>query len=76
MIERERHGIAPAFLSLPHTNLKTAWHRSNPGRGNKRRGLNPALEHHGLSFDGRLHSGVDDAKNIVRLFPYIDWKEL
>ena len=73
--EQARHGVAPGFLALPHTNLKTVWHRSNLNRPGKKRGLASALKAHGLSFDGQHHRGVDDATNIVRLFPYMDWNE-
>lgn len=75
LAEQTRHGVAPGFLASPHTNLKTVWHRSNLNRPGKKRGLASALEAHGLSFDGQHHRGVDDAKNIVRLFPCMDWNE-
>ena len=32
-----------------------------------------ALEFHGLALEGHHHRGVDDAQNIVRLLPFMDW---
>jgi inhibitor of KinA sporulation pathway (predicted exonuclease) len=32
-----------------------------------------ALEFHGLALEGHHHRGVDDARNMVRLLPFMDW---
>ena len=67
----QEHGAAPAFLRTPHLNLKRIWRRTT---GQKRKnGMIHALAFHGLKIDGRLHRGVDDARNMVRLLPLMDW---
>src|SRR5690554_4338728 len=70
--ESEAHGIAPRFLSCPHLNLKRIWRRSTGQK--KKTGLASALAFHNLAFEGRPHRGVDDARNIVRLLPFMDWE--
>ena len=37
----------------------------------KKPGLGKALRLAGLDFDGTPHRGIDDARNIARLLPYI-----
>ena len=37
------------------------------GRSPRRANLNTMLQHHKLQFEGRLHSGLDDATNIARV---------
>jgi len=69
--ESETHGIAPRFLACPHLNLKRIWRRSTGQK--KKTGLARALAFHDLAFEGRPHRGVDDAGNIVRLLPFMDW---
>lgn len=32
-----------------------------------------ALAFHGLTAEGYHHHGVDDARNMVRLMPYMNW---
>ncbi|GAA5523574.1 hypothetical protein Maes01_00122 [Microbulbifer aestuariivivens] len=69
-VELERHGIAPAFFTAPHINLKALW---QDRKGSKRRaGLGSALRSLGMQFEGRQHRGEDDAKNIARILPYLD----
>lgn len=52
-----------------HVNLKK---RFSSRYGLKRgEGLKEALQKHGLSFEGRPHRGIDDARNITRLLPII-----
>ncbi|RBP27910.1 inhibitor of KinA sporulation pathway (predicted exonuclease) [Marinobacter pelagius] len=70
--ESEAQSIAPRFLSCPHLNLKRIWRRST--RQKKKTGLASALAFHNLAFEGRPHRGVDDARNIVRLLPFMDWE--
>lgn len=69
--ESEAEGIAPAFMAWPHLNLKRLWRRSTGQK--KKTGLASALAFHNLAFEGRPHRGVDDARNIVRLLPFMDW---
>jgi inhibitor of KinA sporulation pathway (predicted exonuclease) len=66
--EAARHRHQPQFMSTPHVNLKKLWRKAARC---KRQALRAALEHHGLSFEGRHHRGVDDARNIARLVPFI-----
>jgi inhibitor of KinA sporulation pathway (predicted exonuclease) len=69
--EQTRHDCAPQFLSLPHMNMKHLWCAST-GQ-NRKSSPQSALQFHGLNFQGRLHRALDDACNIARLLPYIDW---
>lgn len=66
-----KHGVAPRFLSFPHVNLKRLWRRTTGQK--KKNGLANALAFHKLAFEGRQHRGIDDARNIVRLLPFMDW---
>ncbi|QBF82617.1 exonuclease domain-containing protein [Shewanella maritima] len=52
------------FIDLKKQYSKT--HRLKP-----RAGLKRALSHAGLTFDGKAHRALDDAKNAVRLLPLI-----
>ncbi len=64
--ERARHGIT---TGLPrHWNLARAF----SGRLGRRRRYSVlgALERCGLTFEGRPHRGIDDARNIARLLPW------
>ncbi|MFK4132320.1 exonuclease domain-containing protein [Pseudomonas luteola] len=61
LLNREK----PLVLSLIHTNIKQLYGQVV---GVKRApGVNKALGYEGLSFEGTLHRGLDDAKNIARL---------
>ena len=59
------------LLHLPHLNLKKAWRRTTKQR--KQTSLASAMDFHGLTFDGQPHRGIDDARNIVRLLPFLNW---
>lgn len=62
--ERNRVGIP-----LPdHINLKA---RFAELEGRKKRGLGGAIARAGLTFDGTAHRGIDDARNIARLLPFL-----
>ena len=61
------------LLSLPHLNLKKLWRRTT--RQRKKTSLAQALAYHDLEFDGHPHRGVDDARNIARLMPFLDWSQ-
>ena len=69
---RRNHVAMP--LPGAHWNLKPAFSK----RANTRRdmGAARAVAHLGLSFEGTLHRGIDDARNIARLLPYILGHEL
>ncbi|WOD12325.1 exonuclease domain-containing protein [Pseudomonas sp. NyZ704] len=58
------------LLYLPHLNLKKLWRRTTKQR--KKTSLASALAYHGLAFDGQPHRGIDDARNIARLLPFIN----
>lgn len=62
-----RHGIAMPFCD--HWNLKEAY----ATRAGARRGLGTmaALRRLGLAFQGTHHRGIDDARNIARMLPFI-----
>lgn len=62
------------LLNLPHLNLKKLWRRTT--RQRKKTSLAHALAYHDLEFDGQPHRGVDDARNIARLLPFLDWSLL
>lgn len=64
-------GARPVFSHFPHLNLKRIWRLSTGQK--KKNGLVNALAFHHLAFEGSPHRGVDDARNIVRLLPFIDW---
>jgi len=70
--ERLRYGWSPIFAKSPHLNLKKMWRK---GRVNARRGgLQNALKFHNLPFVGTEHRGIDDAINIAKLLPFIDFE--
>lgn len=64
-------GARPKILSRAHLNLKRIWRRTTGQK--KKNGLASALAFHDLVFEGNHHRGVDDARNIVRLLPFMDW---
>lgn len=59
----------PNPLPWEHFNLKQAF--SDRQKLKRRLGLGGAIQLAELSFDGTAHRGIDDAKNIARLAPYI-----
>lgn len=67
----EASEFRPEFAKFPHLNLKRIWRRTTGQK--KKNGLANALKFHDLDFAGQQHSGIDDARNIVRLLPFIDW---
>jgi len=66
-----REGVMPDFMRLLHLNLKTIWKNTTGER--KRNGLGSALKYHNLAFEGQPHRGIDDACNMARLLPGMDW---
>ncbi len=67
----QEYGTAPTFMRCPHLNLKRIWRRTT---GQKRKnGMIHALAFHGLTIEGHHHRGVDDARNMARLLPFMDW---
>lgn len=62
--ECELKSLKNPMADIQHLNLKQLFAR----KFGHRVGLERALSLRGLTFTGRLHSGIDDAKNIARLF--------
>jgi len=62
------HHRAPFHLA-PHWNVKLGF--SQAQRLPKKLGMAQALAHCGLSLDGTHHRGIDDARNIARMLPWI-----
>lgn len=61
--------INASFFIIPHINLSDMYFKQ---KGLKRKvGVRKALAQNNLSFIGRPHSGIDDVRNIARLFKYI-----
>lgn len=69
----QRYPSNSQFLSMAHVNLKRPWKSTNRTR---RTALRAALAHHQLPFVGSPHRGIDDARNIARLMPFIDHYKL
>ncbi len=66
-----RIGIDSPLASYPHVNLKDAFTRRHHISRTKRPGMRKALEMCGLSIEGAHHRGIDDARNISRMLPWI-----
>jgi 3'-5' exoribonuclease 1 len=62
------HNI-PYPIASEHINLKQLF-TTNQGLP-KRYGMNQALELAGIALEGTHHRGIDDARNIAKLMPYI-----
>jgi inhibitor of KinA sporulation pathway (predicted exonuclease) len=63
-----RHRIAPP-LGPAHVNLKEAFARRMGSR--KRLGTYSALRQLGIAPTGTHHRGIDDARNIARILPFL-----
>lgn len=64
-LDYARHNVTDLHMNLPHFNLKNMFGEAVQ---QKRMGLGRAIKYVGAKFEGRAHSGVDDAINISRLF--------
>lgn len=64
-VECERHGRSWPEHYAGHVNLKHLYARAFGTKPSI--GLREAMRQRGLVFEGRLHRGVDDARNILRL---------
>lgn len=67
------HNISLPFNDKRHINLKEKFSEALGTR--KRFGLGRAIRRVGLSFAGTHHRGIDDARNIARLMPWIFRRE-
>lgn len=59
----------PYPIPAPHLNIKKAFSASQGI--NKRQGMAQALNLAGIPLEGRHHRGIDDARNMAKLMPYI-----
>ncbi|MEG5059887.1 3'-5' exonuclease [Microcoleus sp. A2-C5] len=59
----------PFPIAYPHVNLKKMFTETQGL--SKRYGMEKALELAGLALEGTHHRGIDDARNIAKLLPYI-----
>ena len=59
----------PFPIAYPHVNLKKVFSETQDLP--KRYGMEKALELAGLPLEGTHHRGIDDARNIAKLLPYI-----
>jgi len=59
------HGVAYPFAG-PHRNLKLEFARATGAT--KKLGVGGALRRLGLEFEGSPHRGIDDARNIARIY--------
>lgn len=59
----------PCPIQAPHLNVKQLMAERQQLR--KRPGLGEAVRLAGLQFAGTHHRGIDDARNIARLLPYV-----
>jgi inhibitor of KinA sporulation pathway (predicted exonuclease) len=69
----ERHGITDPLAAFQHINLKRQFAERKFTKIRKFRevGMAKALQLVGLPLDGAHHRGIDDARNIVKLLPWI-----
>jgi inhibitor of KinA sporulation pathway (predicted exonuclease) len=65
-----RLGLRPPLADTPHVNLKKCFAKCHRIKGT-RPSVRRAMELCGLTFEGRPHRGVDDARNIARLLPWL-----
>jgi len=68
LLDCEYHNVEYPF-NEEHINLKNEF--SKRQRLKQRFGMKKALAKAQLSLDGRHHRGIDDARNMVKLMPYI-----
>jgi inhibitor of KinA sporulation pathway (predicted exonuclease) len=66
-MDAQRHGV-PMPLPNGHANLKEVFAKT---LGGKKQGNRGALARVGLTATGTHHRGIDDARNIARLLPFM-----
>ena len=59
----------PNPIGAPHLNVKRLFSERQGLK--KKLGLNEAVARAGLRFEGTHHRGIDDARNIARLLPWV-----
>jgi inhibitor of KinA sporulation pathway (predicted exonuclease) len=70
--ESRSHNVAFP-IAYPHINLKKLFTKTQGLP--KRYGMPEALELAGIKLEGTHHRGIDDARNIAKLLPYILGRE-
>jgi len=65
-----RWGVATPLAELTHFNFKKLFAKRQRVRGS-RPSIRRAIEIAGLQYEGAKHSGVDEARNIARLLPWV-----
>jgi inhibitor of KinA sporulation pathway (predicted exonuclease) len=65
-----RAGLPSPLAAYPHFNLKDVFAKHH-GIGKPRPGMRRALNLCGLMMEGAHHRGIDDARNIARMLPFI-----
>ncbi len=68
MQDCEYHGIAYPISGV-HRNLKAEFSAATGAR--KRFGLGGAIRKIGLDFEGTAHRGIDDARNVARVYRHL-----
>ncbi len=68
MRDCEHHGVPYPFTGI-HRNLKAEFSATTGGK--KQFGLGGAIRKLGLQFEGTAHRGIDDAKNIARIYRHL-----
>lgn len=69
-----RYHQQPWPFAGPHLNIKVQFSKAQNLR--KRHGMAGALRIAGLDLSGTHHRGIDDARNMVRLLPYITGRKM
>lgn len=65
-----RWGVPAPLSDLVHFNLKKLFAKKRRIKGT-RPSVRKALDITGLQYEGRRHSGADEARNIAKLLPYV-----
>jgi len=60
----------PSWIPIDAKDEFVAWYRGQTGQ-RCRVGLLGAIQHLNMSFEGTAHRGIDDARNLVRIFQHI-----
>jgi inhibitor of KinA sporulation pathway (predicted exonuclease) len=68
--DAERLGLLSPLDAYMHTNLKKAFAQRHR-LGKPWPGMRRAIELCGLSIEGAYHRGIDDARNIARMLPWL-----
>lgn len=70
-IDAARLGLESPLESVPHTNLKVRFQKHHMLTKSERPGMRAALAMCGLAIEGTHHRGIDDARNVARMLPWM-----